>query len=257
MKRGSCARLYWILASTLVLAISSGCRSDAARAVTPPVDPTPGPPASMTVLSGDRQVAVVGEVLPVPITIVVRDAAGRGVPNLKLSLTRVDPAGIRSYPGSFRSLVTDESGVMSVVVTLDSASGPMAFEVAVPGASIVVAQGRNGNPDPVNPQGASYAYFFTVVPVSNSSPYMALVRLPLSQLNRAARPGNAIWEYFKPDSTWSRWPETDTTLPSDHAVVMNPGATEMTVRYHTSTTSGWQSIRLGWTTKRITVSHLP
>jgi hypothetical protein len=44
---------------------------------------------------------------------------------------------------------------------------------AVPGASIVVAQGPNGNPDPSNPQGACYAYFFTVVPVNNSSPYMA------------------------------------------------------------------------------------
>ena len=110
-----------------------------------------------------------------------------------------------------------------------------AGENAVPGASIVVAQGRNGNPDPLNPQGASYAYFFTVIPVSNSSPYMALVRLPRSQLNSAGRPGNATWEYFRSDSTWGRWPETDTKLPSDHAVVINPGATEMTVRYHAST----------------------
>jgi hypothetical protein len=106
---------------------------------------------------------------------------------------------------------------------------------AVPGASIVVAQGRNGNPDPLNSQGASYAYLFTVIPVSNSSPDMALVRLPLSQLNSAGRPGNATWEYFRSDSTWGRWPETDTKLPSDHAVVINPGATEMTVRYHAST----------------------
>lgn len=107
---------------------------------------------------------------------------------------------------------------------------------AVPGASIVVAQGPNGNPDPSNPQGASYAYFFTVVPSNNSStPYMALLRLPVSQLNSAARPGNTSWEYLKSNSTWSAWLDTDTALPSDNAVVINPGATEMTVRYHSST----------------------
>lgn len=106
---------------------------------------------------------------------------------------------------------------------------------AVPGASMVVAQGPNGNPDPSNPQGASYAYFFTVVPVTNASPYMALLRLPLTQLNTAARPGNTAWEYLKSDSTWGAWLDTDTALPSDNAAVINPGATEMTVRYHNST----------------------
>jgi hypothetical protein len=107
---------------------------------------------------------------------------------------------------------------------------------AVPGASIVVAQGPNGNPDPSNPQGANYAYFFTVVPTNSSSPpSMALLRLPLAQLNSAARPGNTNWEYLKSDSTWGAWLDTDTALPSDNAAVINPGATEMTVRYHSST----------------------
>jgi len=108
---------------------------------------------------------------------------------------------------------------------------------AVPGASIVVGQGPNGNPDPSNPQGANYAYFFTVVPASSSStpPYMALLRLPLTQLNAAARPGSASWEYLTTNLTWSSWLDTDTVLPSDNAAVINPGATEMTVRYHSST----------------------
>jgi hypothetical protein len=108
---------------------------------------------------------------------------------------------------------------------------------AVPGASIVVAQGPNGNPDPTNPQGANYAYFFTVVPASSSSnpPYMALLRLPLTQLNTAARPGNTSWEYLTTSATWSNWSDTATVLPNDNAVVLNPGATEMTVRYHSST----------------------
>ncbi len=107
---------------------------------------------------------------------------------------------------------------------------------AVPGPSIVVGQGANGNLDPSNPLGANYAYLFTVVPSSSSSaPYMALVRLPLNQLNSAARPGNATWEYLKSDSTWGTWQDTNTILPSDNSVVINPGATEMTVRYHHST----------------------
>jgi hypothetical protein len=107
---------------------------------------------------------------------------------------------------------------------------------AVPGASIVVGQGVNGNPDPSNALGANYAYFFTVVPSSGSStPYMALARLPLNQLNSAARPGNTSREYLKSDSTWGIWQNTDTVLPRDNSVVINPGATEMTVRYHNST----------------------
>lgn len=108
---------------------------------------------------------------------------------------------------------------------------------AVPGVSIVVGQGANGNPDPTNPQGANYAYFFTMVPTSASStpPYLALLRLPLAQLNTAGRPGNTNWEYLTTGSSWSAWPDTDTTLPEDNAAVLNPGATEMTVRYHAST----------------------
>jgi hypothetical protein len=34
---------------------------------------------------------------------------------------------------------------------------------------------------------------------------------------------------------WEAWQDTATTLPGDSAVVINPGATEMTVRYHVST----------------------
>lgn len=106
---------------------------------------------------------------------------------------------------------------------------------AVPGASIVVGEGPGGNPDSSNPKGASYTYFFTVVPKKNSPPHMSLLRLPLEELARAARPGNSDWEYLKSDSTWAHWSATDTTMPGDAAVVIDPGATEMTVRYHSAT----------------------
>lgn len=110
-------------------------------------------------------------------------------------------------------------------------------EKAIPGASIVVGEGPDGNPDPSNPQGADYAYLFTVVPAVDPStpPSMALLRLPLTQLDSAARPGSTSWEYLKQDSTWGFWLDTDTVLPGDAAEVINPGATEMTVHYHSST----------------------
>ena len=103
---------------------------------------------------------------------------------------------------------------------------------AVPGISIVADQGPGGNPDPVNPNGASYAYFFTAV---GSPPYLALLRIPLNELNRLARPGNADWQYLSKRGAWQPWKDTATTLPADNAAVIRPGATEMTVRYHRST----------------------
>jgi hypothetical protein len=109
---------------------------------------------------------------------------------------------------------------------------------AVPGISIVANQGPNGNPDPSNPQGANYAYFFTGV---GSPPYLALLRIPLTDLSSLARPGNTDWQYLNTSGTWAAWSDTATTLPADNAPVINPGATEMTVRYH-SATSQWIAV---------------
>jgi hypothetical protein len=103
---------------------------------------------------------------------------------------------------------------------------------AVPGISIVVNQGPTGNPNPADPQGASYAYFFTGV---GSPPYLALLRIPLTQLNSLSRPGNSNWQYLNTSGGWETWQDTATTLPTDNAAVINPGATEMTIRYHAST----------------------
>ncbi|MGB6131971.1 MAG: hypothetical protein WBG54_09330 [Acidobacteriaceae bacterium] len=103
---------------------------------------------------------------------------------------------------------------------------------AVPGVSIVANQGPAGNPDPTNPNGASYAYFFTAV---GSPPYLALLRIPLADLNSLARPGNSDWQYLNTGGTWETWQDTATALPADNAQVINPGATEMTVRWHSST----------------------
>lgn len=104
---------------------------------------------------------------------------------------------------------------------------------AVPGVSIVEGQGSNGNPDPADPGGANYAYFFTYV--GSSSPYLALLRIPLPDLNSLARPANSDWQYLNTSGAWIAWAGTATTLPTDNAKVISPGATEMTVRWHSST----------------------
>jgi hypothetical protein len=103
---------------------------------------------------------------------------------------------------------------------------------AVPGISIVANQGSTGNPNPADPPGASYAYFFTGL---GSPPYLALLRIPLTQLNSLSRPGNSNWQYLNTSGGWETWQDTATTLPTDNAAVINPGATEMTIRYHAST----------------------
>lgn len=103
---------------------------------------------------------------------------------------------------------------------------------AVPGVSIVVGQGPGGNPDPADPDGAGYAYFWTD---TTNSAYLALLRVPLAELNRLSRPGTASWAVLNTRGTWEPWASTTTTLPSNVAHVLSPGATEMTVRYHRST----------------------
>jgi hypothetical protein len=102
---------------------------------------------------------------------------------------------------------------------------------AVPGVSIVANQGPGANPNPADPNGANYAYFFTGV---GSPPWLALLRIPLADLNSLARPGNSDWQYLNTSGAWETWQDTATVLPTDTAPVVNPGATEMTVRWHSS-----------------------
>ncbi len=104
--------------------------------------------------------------------------------------------------------------------------------MAVPGVSVVANQGPGGNPDPSNPHGADYAYFFTL---AGKEPYLALLRVPLAELDRLARPGHAHWQVLDNKGLWETWKDSATVLPVDSAKVMRPGATEMTVRWHRAT----------------------
>jgi hypothetical protein len=107
---------------------------------------------------------------------------------------------------------------------------------AVPGVAIVLQQGPNGNPNPADPRGASYAYFFTLVQgATPAAQHLGLLRIALAKLSDAARPAGSAWEYLKADTSWGDWPRQDTALPADHARVLTPGATEMSLRYHEAT----------------------
>jgi hypothetical protein len=113
---------------------------------------------------------------------------------------------------------------------------------ALPGVSIVVREGPKGNPDPGNASGASYAYFFTLVQGrSPGDQHLTLTRIPLDKLGSAARPASSAWEYLKRDDSWGPWNGADAALPKDNAIVLTPGATEMTVRYH-EPTKKWLAI---------------
>ncbi len=99
---------------------------------------------------------------------------------------------------------------------------------AIPGTSIVVGQGANGNPYPADPKGAAYAYFFTYG-TSGSSRYTALTRLPVASLDQVAQSaGN--WQYLS-SSGWVAW-KTASVLPANAVHVMDVGPTEFTARYH-------------------------
>ncbi len=100
---------------------------------------------------------------------------------------------------------------------------------AIPGTSIVVGQGANGNPYPADPKGAAYAYFFTYVSAGDIPNYTVLTRLRLADLAQAAQSAGH-WQYLS-SSGWKAW-TTAAVLPADATHVMDVGPTEFTVRYH-------------------------
>jgi hypothetical protein len=111
-----------------------------------------------------------------------------------------------------------------------------AGDTAIPGVTVTIPSENMPNPDPHNPRGADYAYFFTLSPTKGSTlQHMGMTRVPLKELPKCARPGRAAWEYLRGDHSWAKWSASDSSLPADHASVFAPGATEMTVRYHAST----------------------
>ncbi|MBL0170834.1 MAG: PKD domain-containing protein [Gemmatimonadaceae bacterium] len=60
--------------------------------VAPPVVTQPGPPASLTLVSGDAQSATIGSVLPVKLSVLVKDAAGTALAGIAVQFS-VDSGG--------------------------------------------------------------------------------------------------------------------------------------------------------------------
>ena len=104
-------------------------------------------------------------------------------------------------------------------------------DTAIPGTSIVVGQGANGNPYPADLNGAAYAYFFTNSAASRHSHYSALTRLPLASLAQAAQSAGH-WQYLS-SSGWTAWTAA-AGMPTNATHVLDVGPTEFTVRYHSS-----------------------
>jgi hypothetical protein len=106
----------------------------------------------------------------------------------------------------------------------------------VPGVSMVVNMGPSGNPFPNDPNGAMYAYFLSYLPNGTNS-YMALMRLPLADIagtGSIAIGTDANWQYLNNVGQFQGW-TTGTTVPGNMKVLMSPGFTEGTLRYHAST----------------------
>jgi hypothetical protein len=91
--------------------------------------PNDAAPAELTAVSGDGQEAKVGSVLPEPLVVQVRDAAGRPLAEVPLVFrfqdavpdAEIDPA----------SVATDSTGHASVRVRLGTTTGPQTIEAMI------------------------------------------------------------------------------------------------------------------------------
>ena len=94
-------------AVVVALLFAMGCGSGPPTGTTPPPAPTPGAPVSVAIVSGDGQSAAPGSVLPVKLSVLVKDSSGLAVPNVTVHFA-VDSGG-----GSLdlTSVVTSSGGV--------------------------------------------------------------------------------------------------------------------------------------------------
>jgi hypothetical protein len=91
--------------------------------------PNDATPVELTAVSGDGQEAKVGTLLPEPLVVRVRDAAGRPVAEVPLAFrfqdavpdAEIDPA----------SVATDSTGQASVRVRLGTTTGPQTIEATI------------------------------------------------------------------------------------------------------------------------------
>ena len=80
-----------------------------------------GPPATISIVSGDNQSALAGTTVPTPVVAQVRDKQGRGVPGVGVVFTIFEGSG---SVASNAPVNTDASGNATGAATLDSIIRP-------------------------------------------------------------------------------------------------------------------------------------
>lgn len=107
----------WSVVLTSSVAVTCGCDN--------PSGTQPGPPAVFVLASGDRQTADPGTTLPQPLVVQVNDAAGIGVPGVRVRFFTGGNAGFVSGGGSVPGLdaTTDAQGRASASYRLGSDVG--------------------------------------------------------------------------------------------------------------------------------------
>jgi hypothetical protein len=91
--------------------------------------PNGGTPVELTAVSGDGQEAKVGTLLPEPLVVRVRDAAGRPLAEVPLTFRFRDAVPDAEFDPA--SVATDSSGFASVRVRLGTTSGPQTIEATI------------------------------------------------------------------------------------------------------------------------------
>ena len=145
----------------LVVGAMASCGEDAVDIPDPDPDPGDPVPATVTVVSGSGQVAVAGDLLPDPLVVVVRDAAGDPVPAVDVLWTVTGGGGSLNRT----TVPTSAEGRATVTWTLGESFGPVhAVEAVVAGATTATftAEGRPAAIEVVSGSGQTVAIGDTV-----------------------------------------------------------------------------------------------
>jgi hypothetical protein len=94
-----------------------------------------GPPASLLAVNGDGQSAVAASVLPVPLTVEVRDGNSNRVPDIEVTFAALSGGNFAGSPTLKAN--SDEFGRVSVLYTLPPALGPDSVNIFVAGVDTV------------------------------------------------------------------------------------------------------------------------
>jgi hypothetical protein len=104
------ARRGGFFARAALLLLLASCSGDTPTVVKPPDKPIAGPPASLVATAGHGQTVVAGERAAIPLTVLVKDAAGVPVPGVEVKFARVDGSLL-----PIATVTTDVEGVAALV----------------------------------------------------------------------------------------------------------------------------------------------